>query len=538
MMSKCVWVPVIFAVGLFAVPLKALAQHSGAAEVSLSRGIQSFMAEDYQAARRHFEAALSLEPGFPAGHYFLGLTLLQTASRSSSRTEREAWLDRAVAEFERARLRDPQLILAYLDAAVAQTILGRFEDAQTGFQAFMAERPDDPLPYLFLAVAHYRQAREDSSHLPSAIDNLDKAEAALQRSGKTDRSLEAHIKFYRGLVYLQQKNRTAAKEVLQEGYELDPQSELGAQTKQILDQLVDRRPWDLSLRLGFDYDTNVTLKGHHVARRIGERTGTDRRFGLGSDFNYRLVDSDEWLVGVGLNTFNSWHAEIDDFDIQSYGASVFAAHSPADADWLTLSIRYDWDHTLIGNQSYLSRHRITPQIDIQEADWTSTTIFYQFEADNYLNQPAGRRLDRDGTTHTVGVIQRFELAEMYDRPLTLDISYRFEDVDARGGEFTYDSHIFALGLGVPLPWDLTFDFVSEFATEHYRSISSFDANGSHRRDFISTFLFSLTKQFNEQLSARFQVILTADDSNIRDRTGQEIFSYDRVVYGLSVQYRF
>lgn len=515
-----------------------LAQKSGAAEVSLSRGIKSFMGEDYKAARRHFEAALSLEPDFPAGHYFLGLTLLQTATDSASRAERCALLERAVAEFEQARLRDPQMILAYLDAAVAQTILGRFDDAHAGFQAFLSERPDDPLPYLFLAVAHYRQSREDSSHLPKAIENLDKAEEALERGGVPNRSLEAHIKFYRGLVYIQQKKRGAAREVLQEGYDLAPESDLGLKSKQILDELVERRPWDLTLRLGLDYDTNVTLKGDHVRSRLGEESGSDWRFGLGSNFTYRMVDSDEWLLGVGLNTFNTWHTDIDEFNIQTYGANVFLAHSPDDADWLTLSIRYDWDHTLVGNESFLSRHRITPQIDIRETDWTSTTVFYQFDARNYLNQPGSRLLDRDGTIHSVGVIQRFELGQMYERPLTMDLGYRFEDVDARGREFTYDSHIFTLGVGVPLPWDMTFDFVTEFAIENYRFKSSFDLDRSQRRDFINTMLFSLTKKFSEQLSAGFQVVMTTDDSNVRDRFGQEFFSYDRVVYGLTLQYRF
>jgi len=31
---------------------------------------------------------------------------------------------------------------------------------------------------------------------------------------------------------------------------------------------------------------------------------------------------------------------------------------------------------------------------------------------------------------------------------------------------------------------------------------------------------------------------TGEDSNVRDRFGQEFFSYNRVVYGLSVVYRF
>ena len=59
-------------------PSLASAQRPAGAEVSLNRGISAFMSEDYDAARRHFEAALAYDPDFAAAHYFLGLTLLQS----------------------------------------------------------------------------------------------------------------------------------------------------------------------------------------------------------------------------------------------------------------------------------------------------------------------------------------------------------------------------------------------------------------------------------------------------------------------------
>ena len=516
----------------------SLAQLQGAAEVSLNRGIDAFVSEDYAVARRQFDAALALDPEFAAAHYFLGLTLLQTALGIADTAPRDALLERALAEFEQARLRDPQMVLAYLDGAIAGTIIGRFDEAESGFHKFIEERPDDPLPHLFLAVLHYRRAQDDPAHLADATQSLDSADAALQRSGKVDRTLRAHILFYRGLVLLEQDERDAAREALAEGYELDPDSDIGRQSKDILDRIVDRRPWDLSLRLGYDYDTNVTIRGHHVRRLPGEDKGDDWRFGLGSDFVYRITDTEEFLFGVGIVTYNSWHTDITEFNVQSYGGNIFTAYAPRDADYLTLSMRYDWDHTLVGNESFLSRHRITPQIDIREADWTSTTIFYQFADNNYFNQDRDRRLNRDGDTHSLGVTQRFILAEMYDRHLTADLSYRFENVTTDGREFDSENHIFALGITVPLPEDFTFDFVGQAEVDYYDNRSLFDRNRSHRKDVITTFIFALTKEFNANLSARLQVDVIEDDSTIKDRSGGEVFSYDRIIYGLSFTYRF
>ena len=523
---------------LMVMPSVSAAQQQGAAEVSLNRGLQAFMSEDYSAAQRHFEAALARDPDFAAAHYFLGLTLLQSASNMPDGAGKRALLERAVAQFEQSRLRDPQMVLAYLDTAIAQTILGRFGEAESGFHAFLEQRPDDPLPYLFLAVVHYRQAQEDPAHLPDAIANLDHAEQALARSGETNRTIQAHIKFYRGLVYLQQKKRDAAREALQEGYDLDPDSEIGQQSKELLDRLVERRPWELTLQVGYDYDTNVTLRGHHVKRLLGEDKGEDWRFGLASAFTYRLIDAEHFVFGAGGSTFNTWHTDIYDFNVQNYGTNVYGAYSPPGADWLTLSLRYDWDYSFVGNASFLARHRVTPQVDIQEADWTSTTLFYQFDARNYHGQSYDPRLNRDGHTHAFGVMQRFELLELFDRSLTADLSYRFENVATDGSEFDSDNHIFAVGVGVPLPLDITFDFLSEFEVDHYKHGSQFDFLHGKRRDFIHTLVFALTKQFTEQLSARFQIDITNDDSNVRDRNGQWPFSYNRVNYGLTLVYQF
>ncbi len=525
---------------LVALPAPANAQRQGAAEIAVNRGIQAFMSEDYTAARRHFEAGLAVEPEFAPAHYFLGLTLMQSAAEAATESGRRALLDHALLEFEQARLRDPQFVLAFLDAGLAQTILGRFEEAESGFQQFLKERPDDPLPYLFLAVAHYRQARDDSAYIASAKENLDKADQALARSGRVDRSTEAHIRFYRGLVLILEKDNEAARQELEAAAQLEPDSELSRQSQEILDRLVERRPWEFSLRLGYEFDTNVTLRGHHVRRQRKEDEGDDARFGLGTAFTYRLVDKENVVFGVGGNTYNSWHTDIHNFDVQNYGSNVYGAYSPPAADWLTLSLRYDWDYTFVGNTSFLARHRVTPQIDIAETDWTSTTLFYQFDARNYHDQSPDPRFNRDGHTHAFGTVQRFELFELFKRKVTADVSYRFENVDTDGTEFDAQNHIFAVGTGVPLPWDLTFDFLSEFEVDYYKHHSLFDYDRSRRRDFIHTLIFALTKQFTEQLSMRFQVDVTNDDSNVTDGIigGQQIFSYNRVVYGVSMIYQF
>ncbi len=523
-------------------PAQTLAQDRGAAELSLNRGIEAFMSEKYTEARRHFEDAVARDPEFAAAHYFLGLTLLQAAPQARTESAKTAMLQRALEEFEQSRLRDPQLVLAYLDIGIAQLLLGRFQEAESGYKQYMRERPDDPLPYLFTAVLYYRQAKEDPSYLPKATENLDQAEDALQRSGRIDRSLEAHIRLYRALIHLEQDDREAARQELAEGYELAPDTKVGRESKELLDRIdwglaTARRPWELTVQYGYDWDTNVILRGENIRRLPGEDQ-EDGRFGLASAFTFRLVDTEDVVFGVGTTSFNSWHSDIDEFDVQTYGANIYGAYSPPEAGWFTLGLRYDWDYSFVGRDSFLTRHRVTPQVDIQEADWTSTTLFYQLDVREYFNQPANRRLDRDGLTHAFGVIQSFELFEMFDRPFTADISYRYENTRTDGSEFESTNHIFALGVTVPLPEDFTFQFVNEWELARYKNPSIFDRDFSKRRDVLYSFVLALTKRFDEHLSARFEIDIFNDDSNVVDRRGQQFFSFDRVIYGLSIVYIF
>jgi len=523
-------------------PAAALAQNRGAAEVALNRGLQAFQADDYRAAEGHFEVALTHDPEFAAAHYFLGLTSLQLAVRTEREAARNRLLERALSEFEQCQARDPSLVLAYLDSGIAQSILGRFDQAESLFESFIEKRPDDPVPYLFLAIVYYRQVQSDPAYIPRARENLDRADAALNRAERRDPSVGAYINIYRAYLLLAENRRSEAAEAARRGAEEAPETAAGARSQELLERIERgevgrRRPWDLTLEAGFDYDTNVTLRGERVPRelRSNER---DSRFGFATSFAYRLLDTEEFVFGAGMQTFNSWHSDVSPFDVQTYGADVFAGYSPTAANWLTLGLRYDWDTTLVGRKEFLDRHRVTPQIDVRETDWTSTTLFYQLDARQYQQEVRDWRLDRDGDTHAVGLIQNVELGTLFERQVLGSASYRFENASTAGTEFAGENHVFSVGLGVPLPADVTFDFVSEWEIGDYDNRSLFDSTRDVRRDHVNTLIFGLTKDFDEHLSTRLQVEWTQADSNVRDRLGQEPFTYDRIVYGISVIYRF
>lgn len=518
------------------------AQNPATADSRLNQGIEAFAEERYPDAIRLFNDAIRADTELASAHYYLGLTNIQLAMKTSKAKQREMYAQRAKESLRRCIEVDPNLIIAQLELGRANEILELHETAEAELNSYIESRPDDPIPHLMLGLAYYRQARDDASKKPMAIAHFENARAALARSGEQDRTMHAFIKLYQTL--LSNDLDAAQKKLrLQEIEEGNPGTALARRARverRRLDEEVGsegRRRWDLSLRFGVDWDSNVVLRGRRTTLSTG-KDDEDWRFGTASDFTYRLVQDQKWLVGAGVTTFNSWHTDIDEFNVQDYGANIYASYAPDSLPWLALGLRYDVDNALLGNDSFLVRHRATAQADIQEGEKARTTVFYQFEFRDYRTAVVDARLDRDGITNAVGVVQRVDIVDLYDRPVTMDFSYRFESVGSDGTEFDAQNHVFRLGVSVPLPSDMTFGFSSDWELQKYRNPSLFDLDASKRRDLIHTMVFSLNKRFTEQLSARLQMVVTKDDSNVRDLGGQEFFSYDRVVYGFSLNYQF
>jgi tetratricopeptide (TPR) repeat protein len=542
MSNRKVMLTGLFLLSVAAVPT-ALAQSTGAAELRLNRGIERFMAEDYDAARAQFTAALQYDSSFAPAHYLLGLTYLQLAAEAEG-AEQGALLDQALESFERSRTEDPELVTAYLDAALAQAILRRFEEAESALQRFLEARPDEPLPYLFLAIVYYREARDNPARLDDAAANLERAEAALAAQPEPDPSIEAYVKFYQGLVLLDRRDREAARAALQESAAVAPDSVTAQRSEELLRQIEEgrvarRRPWELNIRLGYAYDTNVILRGEGIPIDRGPYSDeADSRFGVGTTFDYNFIDSNEVVLGAGFNTFHTWHCDIHDFNVQTYGGNVYLGYAPQDVEWLSMALRYDYDFSLVGNDPFLSRHRITPQVTVQPVDWTRSTVFYQFDHRDYQEPLEDEAFNRDGDTHAFGLSQDFELFEMFGRPFEANLSYRYENSSTVGTEFAAQYNIFGVGFKMPLPYDFAFDFRTEFEKNAYKNRSVFSAQRDARNDEVTNLIFGLTKRFNENASLRFQVDWTQADSDIHDRYGREPYSYDRIIYGVALMLTF
>lgn len=343
---------------------------------------------------------------------------------------------------------------------------------------------------------------------------------------------------------------------------------------------------DLSLRLyaGARYDTNVVL--------LGERTDLPRDISREKDYgatvaatiDHTLDLSDRLTLGWEARTAQLWNVDVDEFDQQSYGGSValqyqLIAESNGSGPTL-LALQYDYDYSLLGREGFLSASGITPSVRVHWAERRAQTdVFFNYQIRNYFEPLFDGRFNRDGNYLKLGVAQRVKLVEMtelyeqwgwqpwghagdaelaqddpdypkrYLSPFVVG-TYSWDSTD--GDEFDRTAVGLATGFELPLPWGWGLDASASFEWEEYSHGSLVDFHRRQRDDLVQEYGLALSRTFvlaagdraNRYVPAMDRTLMTIrahatwteDDSNVVDRVGQAVFSYDRAVYGISVAF--
>ncbi len=348
-----------------------------------------------------------------------------------------------------------------------------------------------------------------------------------------------------------------------------------------------RNDISLSLYSGTRWDSNVVL--------LGERTDLPRDISRERDFGFTsglaieyTRDFKEGLtLGVQGRATGLWNVDIDEFDQETYGASVALQYEvfPKGERFgpVYLWMQYDFDYTLLGRVMFLRSHAITPSVRAYWGEklrtWTDLSFTYQIR--DYFEPLFDRRFNRDGTYLAVGVSQRFKMLEMNamyerwgieswglpgdkelaqddpeypDRYLTPYVGVGWAWDATSGDEFDRQAANLSLGVELPLPWGVELEASAIFERENYPQNSLTDYHRRQRRDLVQDYGIALSRTFvlragdpnNRYTPAVDRLLMTVrafatwtlDDSNVVDRFGQAVFEYDRAVLGLSFAFTF
>ena len=415
-----------------------------------------------------------------------------------------------------------------------------------------AQSPDDQAAQSALDRA---AAMLQSDHPRSALDALVPVEAL--------EPLNPWLWYYRGLAHTRLRNAYVAigcfDRALDRLAELgDPDPDLASSARHCRHR-ARQQILRVSARAGLAYDTNVSFLGD-VATGLGLVSGQpDGRFGSSAEIRYAPIVTEDHELSVAARLGHTWHFEIDDFDTQDYGGAIRYAHWFGER-W-EASIQYDYDYTLLGNDAFLSNHAVTPSIQYhwptsaEGASLDKTGVYYQFNGRDFLfaTEPG---FDRDGVANGVGAEQSFEFQPLpgTTRKGDLTLGYRYDSISTEGTEFDRNTHNFYVGVGLPLlnprapdrylilpDKELIFRFGVSWEIADYRERSLIDDWSRHRGDVTTTYGFSVSQKLVEDpdhgdLTLHGIVHWTDAESSLTANRGMEPYTYDKVVYGVQLEW--
>jgi tetratricopeptide (TPR) repeat protein len=343
-----------------------------------------------------------------------------------------------------------------------------------------------------------------------------------------------------------------------------------------------------------------TALPYYMGRKEDVRFGTGMALGYTLDLAKISPGLERWTFGALGRTSANWHGDIYEFNEQNYGGSAALQYRMLDA-WLAgnrqqgplyVSLQYDYDYFLLGNKGFLSLNRISPQFTLYTLDQRAISAFsFHYEDRQYFGpNSSNHEFTRDGNYFAFDLSQSIDLVNMtqlyknlgwqpwglaydptdpevfdpnnprqdvtgYYRYLRPYVGFEYGWDSTRGKEFDTNRYLLVAGVTAPLPYGVLFDFGGQWEWQpYYHHPDLIDYRGRTRYDFIQRYRFGLERRFvlipgdrinrttikidRLVMSLRADVQLTDDDSNVKDRMGEEVFTYDRAIWGLSVSFQF
>ena len=447
-----------------------------------------------------------------------------------------------------------------------------------------------------LPTEQTRSLREASDSLTKALE-ITKADVAAGRLEESDLdSFRTIVRYYEALLALWGKDNNRARVLLTEIRDQD-QTALGDNARKVLTTLEEveaASPTPMSvpvpapigpleidgrITVGNWFDSNVILLGKDTQLPLGYPRDFDYQYGVSAQINVQRYFSQGELpfigeslsLGVGGETGHVWNASIGQFDINRYIGRAFINWQPA-KDWF-LGFQYEHSFTQLGHKPFISSNRVSPVFSRlwrsgPEREIGRTDLYYTYDARNYRENVRDFRLNRDGEYQAVGFQHTFFISKAKELPwmqswlethedvatifgeewLSAYVGYVMREERTVGSEFDLNGHSIIWGVETPLPWRLAFGVDGEFTWSDYAAPSIFDYRRNERSDFLQVYRFGLTHTFvargeiekwrTLQVKLRGGIELSFQNSNIWDRLGQDIYEYDRAVYGLELEVSF
>ncbi len=444
-------------------------------------GVFAFENGDYRAAGINLEAALKLEPGNPYYNHFMGKTYLQTERY------REAGL-----YFGKARQVNPEIPGLKYDSAYLEYKIGEYSSAAKSFKTLAKEDPSNILAGYYSGICLFY------------IQRHEEALGYFLETGKKCLSTRTNAWYYAGVCYRKIEKIDKAIEkfkYVRSHAEPGPLRDNAEKWLRVLtEEKREKNPLSLHFRLGYQYDDNVMFQAPGQA----DESADEDDFAVTADFSgtYRFIKTKTLKVGAGYNHYQSWHNDLDRYDIMASIPEFFVKYR---IESVTLGFTYNPSYYWIDSESYLRRHRLRPEISLRMADNFLARIALGYNDDsNFFDS------DRDG--HSTDVLADFSYGFPGGHGY-LHGGAGYEQNTASHSDYDYSQWKTKLGVYLHLPWKVNAGLSGMYYIKNWENADS--SYGVEREDDKYVLSVSISRELRpDWLSVLVEFDYTDNDSNI------------------------
>ena len=390
----------------------------------------------------------------------------------------------AAQAFKKAVEMDPASEEAHLHLGNSYFEIGSYVAAAEAFRDVLKINPANSTALFYLGLSLSQQKKYAES-----IPYFEKA-------GTLDSDFEQLSLFYIGQAHSELGDTQKATETWKRAIIINPTTDIARKTEALIEKMTQekvRKQWVVSMSAGMEFDDNVTVSAQDLATGEGDYAYIFEFAGA-----YKIFETQKFNLEASYDFYQSIYDTLSDFDLRSHIFSLGGTYKFQDFD---VDVFASYNHNNLGGEDFLEIFTIAPQVGFFPTERWFSLIAYSYEDSRFFNDP-----DRDGKNHGIGTDNFifFMQGKSY-----LLFSYRFENKDTRGDEFTYAGNFATIGAKTILPfWNRrgTFNLAYKFFHKDYKNITP--SLGKERWDLRHTIQVGVTQPLNKwlQLNLKYEFI--------------------------------
>jgi len=495
---------------MFASISPVMAQETGSdGEIEMEEGISAFEEGDWATALSRFTAAAKADPENAAIHHYRGMTLLKLDQP-----------EEALKVLLKARELDPNARDINLDVGQVYQQLGRNDEAEAAYRRETNNYPDN-------AQAHF-----SLGYLLLVGQKYDECIPSLERAGELDPNLAAVVAYYKGVAHYKSGDFSKAEGDFRLALQLNPAPKVKDSASKYLEVISGQKKrlknWGVVLSIIYQYDNNVIAASDQARfplviedEEISDKEDSRGVVMLSAFYKYTRVKP--WILGGGYSFYQSFHSDIDMYNLQNHSPSLSLSRRQKIMDKDTsIGLDYSFGAAFLGTDTELfsTNHWVTPSFGVFWTKTFATAVGYRFNAEDFDEDEP----DRDNTAHSG--FARVDWVFLNNRAsLTGVAGYDVEDADDPAYNIRRPWVKLTLGTALPYEFKTKLGFRYEFE-DHY------DDDVQDRQDDIYSLEFVVTRPVWGPLEATAGV-------NYRDnRSNVDSLKYDRTIVGGGLIARF